>query len=182
MVKASSELVISGMTFRHPTSSDHPALVEAWRDWSTQPLRRDVTGLPQSLFVVHFAPTSLVAESHDGEIVGFLIGFLSQTYPDEAYVHFIGIRPDHRRRRLGLSLYERFFDIVRLDERRIVRGVTSPKNTGSIAFHREAGFELDPGDDEVDGIPLHRDHDGPGIDMVLLRKDLDPSSEGGSMA
>ena len=35
------------------------------------------------LFFEHFRDTSFVAEE-DGEIVGFLCGFLSQTYPDQA--------------------------------------------------------------------------------------------------
>jgi predicted GNAT superfamily acetyltransferase len=37
------------------------------------------------LFFVHFRGTSFVAE-RDGELVGFLAGFLSQTEPEDAYV------------------------------------------------------------------------------------------------
>jgi len=35
------------------------------------------------LFFVHFRSTSFAAVE-DGEIVGFLIGFVSQTFPDQA--------------------------------------------------------------------------------------------------
>ena len=42
------------------------------------------------LFFLHFEGTSFVAEDEDGKLVAFLIGFLSQTDPEEADVHFVG--------------------------------------------------------------------------------------------
>ncbi|WP_254068526.1 GNAT family N-acetyltransferase [Brevibacillus sp. 7WMA2] len=45
------------------------------------------------LFFEHFTYTasfSFIAEKN-GELLGFLIGFLSQTHRDEAYIHFVGI-------------------------------------------------------------------------------------------
>ena len=44
------------------------------------------------LFFVHFRDTSFVAE-RNGELAGFLVGFLSQSEPDAAYVHFVGGQP-----------------------------------------------------------------------------------------
>jgi predicted amidohydrolase/GNAT superfamily N-acetyltransferase len=170
--EAGSRMETRGLTVRHPVPMDHLRLVEAWSAWSDQPLRREASGLLQRLFVTHFANTSFVAESRDGSLAGCLIGFLSQSHPDEAYVHFVAVRPDYRRRGLATFLYERFFDCCRRHGRRVVRGVTSPANKGSIDFHRRLGFALEAGGYERDGIPIHRDYDGPGIDMVLLRKDL----------
>ena len=46
---------------------------------------------------VHFQETSFIIEE-DGETLGFLTGFLSQTHKEEAYVHFIGVNPKYRRR------------------------------------------------------------------------------------
>src|SRR5205823_7779069 len=103
-----------------------------------------------------------VAED-DGKLVGFLCGFLSQTFPDQAYVHFVGIRPDRRGSGLGRELYERFFAAARAEGRSVVRCVTAPVNTGSIAFHRRLGFEVEA---EV------ADYDGSGEARVLLRKRL----------
>jgi hypothetical protein len=48
----------------------------------------------------------------------------------------------------------------------LVRAVTSPGNRGSIAFHQRMGFQLEPGDAEVDGIPVSSGHDGPDGDRV----------------
>lgn len=51
-----------------------------------------------------------------------------------------------------------------------MNAVTSPVNRGSVAFHRSMGFEVVPGDAEVDGLPVHTDHGGPGFDVVVFRK------------
>jgi ribosomal protein S18 acetylase RimI-like enzyme len=114
------------------------------------------------LFFEHFRDTSFVAEE-DGELVGFLCGFLSQTFPDQAYVHFVGVRPDRRGSGLGAELYDRFFTATRAAGRSVVRCVTAPVNKGSVAFHRRLGFEIEA---EVD------DYDGAGEARVLLRKRL----------
>lgn len=59
----------------------------------------------------------------------------------QAYVHFVGIDPAHRGVGLGSALYERFFGKVQSLGCRSVFAVTSPSNTGSIAFHERLGFE-----------------------------------------
>ncbi len=115
------------------------------------------------LFFIHFEGTSFVAEDDDGELRGFLCGFLSQTASDEAYIHFVGVDPDVRGDGLGRALYERFFDEVREQGRTVVRCVTSPVNPRSIAFHEAMGFEVDR---------VVPDYDGPGEDRVLLVRRL----------
>ena len=46
--------------------------------------------------------------------------------------------------------------------------LTSPGNVTSLRFHRALGFDVIPGNDVVDGVPVHRDHDGPGLHRVLF--------------
>ncbi|BDG48328.1 hypothetical protein PspKH34_28890 [Parageobacillus sp. KH3-4] len=49
-----------------------------------------------------------------------------------------------------------FFDIVKKNGRNIVRYVTSPVNTVSIAFHTKMGFEIEKnGDKEMNGISVY---------------------------
>jgi hypothetical protein len=48
-----------------------------------------VAVLLQRLFFVHFRSTSFAVEEN-GTIQGFLVGFLSQTTPTQAYIHFVG--------------------------------------------------------------------------------------------
>ncbi len=95
------------------------------------------------LFFIHFEGTSFVAEAEDGELLGFVCGFLSQTADDEAYIHFVGVTPEDRGEGLGRALYERFFDEARANGRSVVRCVTSPLNQGSLAFHQALGFEVE---------------------------------------
>jgi len=114
------------------------------------------------LFFVHFEGTSFVAEDGD-DLLGFLCGFLSQTEPDEAYIHFVGVSPDHRGEGIGRALYERFCEEVRSHGRTVVRAVTSPVNDRSVAFHEALGFEVER---------VVPDYDGPGEDRVLLVKRL----------
>jgi ribosomal protein S18 acetylase RimI-like enzyme len=64
------------------------------------------------LFFDHFKNTSFIAEK-DGKIVGFLIGFLSQTYPEEAYIHFVGVHPDYRKHGIGRQLYNDFLILLK---------------------------------------------------------------------
>jgi predicted GNAT superfamily acetyltransferase len=118
------------------------AVVDQW--WGG----RAMAAMLPKLFFVHFRDTSFVAEQ-DGELAGFLCGFRSQTFDDEAYIHFVGVDPERRGSGLGRLLYERFFDAVH--PRSVVRAVTSPVNERSVAFHKALGFEVERVDAEYDG-------------------------------
>jgi ribosomal protein S18 acetylase RimI-like enzyme len=115
------------------------------------------------LFFIHFEGTSFVAEDADGELLGFVCGFLSQTADDEAYIHFVGVSPEGRGDGLGQALYERFFDEARANGRTVVRCVTSPLNRESLAFHEAMGFRVER---------IVEDYDGPGEDRALLVRPL----------
>ncbi len=109
---------------------------------------RDLTALLPELFLVHFCDTSFIVE-RGTELIGFLVGFMSQSRQDEAYVHFIGVHPDFRQKGIGAALYERFFEICRRRGRSIVRARTSRVNTGSVGFHARIGFQVEQGDTKV---------------------------------
>jgi ribosomal protein S18 acetylase RimI-like enzyme len=130
---------------RHAEPSDYGrviGVVDEW--WGGRPM---AAMLPK-LFFVHFRDTSFAAEA-DGVVVGFLCGFRSQTFDEEAYIHFVGVDPAQRGAGLARALYERFFAAVA--PRTIVRAVTSPLNETSLAFHRALGFEVERVDDDYDG-------------------------------
>ena len=146
-----------GVEIRHAEPSDYGRVVSVVDDWWGG---RSMAAMLPKLFFVHFRDTSFVAEE-DGELAGFLCGFRSQTFDDEAYVHFVGVSPSCRTAGLGRALYERFFEAVR--PRSVVRAVTSPVNEPSVAFHRAIGFEVERVDD---------DYDGAGESRVLLVRRL----------
>lgn len=141
------------------------ARVDQW--WGNRPMR----ALLPRLFFEHFQRTSFAVGSSDA-IEAFLVGFVSQTDPRLAYIHFVGVDPERRGNGLGRMLYEHFFVTVRTLGCSEVHCITSPGNTGSVAFHRKMGFELLPGPVEVGGVPVHLDHGGPGQHRVRFRKAL----------
>lgn len=102
---------------------------------------REISDALDRLFLDHFFATSAVVES-GGQMVAFLVAFLSPSRPDEAYIHFLGVDPDHRRAGLARKLYEDFFALAARDGRVRVSAITSPVNTESIAFHERMGFTV----------------------------------------
>jgi len=156
------------MIIRHAEPSDHQPIVAVVDEWWGG---RKMAGMLPKLFFVHFRPTSFVAE-YNGEVAGFVSGFVSQTYPNEAYIHFVGVHPEFRKHGLARALYEKFFAAVASLGCRTVRCVTSPLNKGSILFHQSMGFSVVGSENMVDGIPVFEGYDGKGEDRVLFSKTL----------
>lgn len=165
----------AGMTVRHPDSHDHPRVLAVLDRWwggfggDAGSLQRSLL-LPR-LYFQHFTTTSYVVERGDGSLTAFLVGFLSQTDPKMAYVHFVGVDPACQKQGIATALYNGFFDEVRALGRRHVTCITSPGNVGSQAFHARMGFTVVPGT-ENEGADVHPDYDGPGLDRVVFSLDL----------
>jgi predicted GNAT superfamily acetyltransferase len=137
---------------------DYDRIATVVDDWWGRPL----LGLLPRLFLDHFHDTSLVAES-DGELAGFLVGFLSPAQPGGAYIHFVGVSPQLRGGGLARRMYATFFAQAQASGATWVEAVTGEVNSGSIAFHRAMGFS-------VEGpVP---DYDGPGHDLMHFRRAL----------
>lgn len=132
-------------SLRHADPADYARVIGVVDEWWGG---RAMAPMLPKLFFVHFRDTSFIADD-DGAVAGFLCGFRSQTFDDEAYIHFVGVDPVHRGSGVGRGLYERFFDAVA--PRGVVRAVTAPSNERSIAFHRALGFEVERVDDDYDG-------------------------------
>jgi ribosomal protein S18 acetylase RimI-like enzyme len=146
------------VTLRSATPADYDSIAAVVDDWWGRP----VSHILPRLFLDHFHATSTIAEAGD-DLAGFLIGFLSPSLPDAAYIHFVGVHPGHRRGGLARVLYERFFAVAAADGRTVVRAVTSPVNARSIAFHTALGFAVS---DPTPG------YDGPGDVKVRFDRPL----------
>jgi GNAT superfamily N-acetyltransferase len=148
--------------------SDYRPVISVIDDWWNG---RHMADMLPRLFFEHFTNTSFAAV-RDGELAGFLVGFVSQSHPAEAYIHFVGVHPRERGRGLGRQLYEHFFAAVQARGCVLVRAVTAPVNQGSVRFHQRMGFDIGPGDSEVDGIAVASGYDGDGDDRVRFVKHL----------
>lgn len=155
------------LTFRQPTENDHARVLAALGPWwgglKGEAGAKERALLVPRLYFQHFTTTSRLAERPDGTLAAFLIGFVSQTDPDTAYIHFVGVDPALHGQGIGRSLYEWFFGQVRELGVRTVKCITSPQNAGSRAYHARLGFEVS------DVLP---DYDGPGLDRVAFTRSL----------
>lgn len=160
------------LRLRHVAPSDYDrvlAVIDEW--WDGWPMDSRLS----PSFFSQFTPTSFVIET-DTELVGFLLGFLSQTREDEAYVRFAGVHPDFRRLGLGRRLYERFFAAARMHERAWVCSITAPGNRLAIAFHLRMGFVPERGNGAVDGLPVRFDYAGKGGHRVVFHRRVAPDA------
>jgi GNAT superfamily N-acetyltransferase len=159
---------MDNIIIRNISPLDYCRIIPVVNDWWGG---RQMAGMLPKFFFEHFQKTSFVAQQ-DGQIAGFIVGFVSQTYGKEAYIHFVGVAPDFRKMDLGRSLYEHFFDTVMDMGCDLVRCVTSPVNKASIAFHKKMAFCIAPADKTIDGVAVAENYDGPGEDRVLFSKRL----------
>ncbi len=121
-------------------------------------------------------PTDIPSAAQDflcpRKVIGFLAGFVSQTDRNEAYVYFVAIHPEHRGHGLGRQLYSTFFETVHRLGCTTVRCITSPMNTGSIAFHTHMGFHVEHVNGEYEGVPCTINYELNGADRVLFVRSL----------
>jgi len=122
------------------------------------------------LFLQHFAGTSLIVETQGGDLVGFVVAFVSQDDPRLGYIHFVGVAPDRRASGLGRELYDRTFGILRSRGCTRVMATTAPINTASVSFHTAVGFGRVP--EPRTGSDSWQDYDGAGRDKVVFLRSL----------
>lgn len=159
----------TSLTFRRPTPGDYDRVMAVMVEWWGG---RDLRPLLPRVFFEHFGATSLIVELED-QLVAFLVGFVCPSHEGEAYVHFVGVHPAWRNVGMARDLYARFARLAREAGCDVVRAITSPINTGSIAFHTRLGFALVPGDGEVDGVPVHLDQGWTDAGVVKFELSLD---------
>jgi L-amino acid N-acyltransferase YncA len=143
---------------RTARAKDYEPIAAVVDDWWGRPI---LAALPR-FFLDAFHHTSFVALDEAG-MVGFLIGVLPPAQSDQAYIHFVGVRPDARSSGLARDLYQRFFTLATAAGARWVGAITGPANHPSIAFHARMGFTV------TGPVP---DYNGPGHDMMVFRRGL----------
>lgn len=156
------------MNIRHLAEADYDRVISVIDEWWGGRMMSDML---QRLFFIHFQETSFVIEEKH-KIIGFLVGFPSQTDPNIGYIHFVGIHPKARKEGHARILYEAFFEKIKELGCDNVLCVTSPVNKGSIAFHKRMGFTFKPGTKVVNGISIYENYDGPGKDRIIFTKSL----------
>lgn len=132
------------------------------RFWGDPALPRP---LHHPMFFCEFRDTAFVARQPDGAIVGYLLGFVAPT--GDGYIHFVAVRDDARGLGLGRRLYETFAAAAAERGATALKAITSPGNSGSVAFHQRMGFT---------DMTLADDYAGSGRARIIMRRPLDASS------
>lgn len=128
------------MLIREITKADFDAIVSIMDAWWGGPSALK----PEPIFFYEFGSYALVAET-DGAMSGFLLGFVSdsgdQTKSKIAYVHLVGIDPEHRRKGIARALYEEFAARAQVLGAKSLKAITTTGNEGSVDFHHALGFK-----------------------------------------
>ena len=112
-----------------------------------------------AVFFHHFGGYSV---KEDDELIGFLMGFRSQSDPDVAYIHLAAIDPARRGEGIGSNLYERFERQAQAWHCVWIEAIAGPDNQAAVDFHESKGFWKEK----------VKDWAGPGEDRWVLRKRL----------
>jgi ribosomal protein S18 acetylase RimI-like enzyme len=147
------------ITIRGVRKSDYDFVVSVLDRWWGGPSRE----LLHPIFFWELGERALIAEE-EGAVVGFLFGFHAVGPPKTAYVHMVGIHPDHRRRGVGKELYEVFLAHARAAGAERVKAITNVGHEGSIAFHQALGFSVSEA----------ADYAGAGRARVVFVRSLEP--------
>jgi len=123
------------MDIRGITKADFDQIVSVLDSWWGGPSGERA----HPVFFYELGDQALIAEE-DGELVGFLLGFVAPTHPPTGYIHLVGIEPDHRRLGVGKALYEHFMDRCRAVGAAQIKAITNVGNDGSVRFHEALGF------------------------------------------
>ena len=127
------------------------------------------------IFTKFFKSTSLVAELPSGGIGGFILGFISQENPEEAYIHLLCVDPKMRGKHVGRKLVEKFIDEVILRECKKICLITKPINWNSISFYKKLGFLEDKSQETINilGVNAVKNYNGMGQHMVVFYKSIE---------
>lgn len=114
------------------------------------------------LFFDQLGPHGVWIARGDGAPAGFLLGLVSESEPDLAYVHLHAVDPALRGIGVGADLYRAFGARASGRGCTRIRALAAPHRDGSMAFHRALGFAG----------PLREGYLGPGEDRVVFERSL----------
>ena len=145
------------MITRALSKSDYDQIVETIDRW----VRGPTTALALPVFYYELGEFARVVE-HEGQLIGFLFGFVTGSNPPVGYVHLIGISPEHRRHGVARRLYDSFEDSCRGSGCTTLKAISTIGNEVSERFHAAMGWQAQ----------VVENYAGPGRNRVVFTKQL----------
>lgn len=145
------------MQARPLTKADYDQIVSVIDHWWGGP----TSALAHPMFFYELGRLARVVED-DGDLVGFLLGFVCHTDAPTGYVHLIGIHPSYRRRGVARLLYTSFEDDCQKEGCKTLKAITTLGNEGSVRFHQALGWSM----------AETENYAGPGRTRIVFTKSL----------
>ncbi|SEB53012.1 GNAT family N-acetyltransferase [Paenibacillus sp. GP183] len=117
------------------------------KDFDCSPLPKERDSI-YFLFYRFFRDTCRLAYVND-ELVGFALGLINQTDPDHAYLHYLFVRQDQRKNKIGEKLLNEFIESSRNKKCKRISLMTS--NPMNEQYYSRFGFVQDKELIEVNG-------------------------------
>jgi GNAT superfamily N-acetyltransferase len=130
------------MKTRRIEKADFDTIVEVIDRWWGGPIGT----FAHPIFFYELGDKALIVEE-GGQIIGFLLGFVTNEPVPTGYVHLVGIHPEFRRRGVGRLLYQRFTETCKDAGCERMKAITTSTNEGSIRFHLAVGWAAQEVDD-----------------------------------
>jgi ribosomal protein S18 acetylase RimI-like enzyme len=122
---------------------------------------RDVAHLHHPTAIEEFGGSAFVIHDSKERVAAYLFGMIVSE-KHLGYVHVVAVRSDQRNHGHGRKLYDAFSELAAARGCTRIKAITTPTNTGSIAFHQS----LDMDAHEV------ADYAGPGKSRLVFSREL----------
>jgi len=156
------------MLVRNAFPDDFIEIANKSKEWADIVIERESI---YHILTEHFRSTCFIAEDR-GEMIGYLLGYRSQTRPEEALVHLIQVKPRLRGNGVGRRMFNQFQAAAKAMGCTRISTHSRPENNNCNRFYKAMGFEVVVGENtiEVNRMPAVKDYNGPGKHRVVWYK------------
>ncbi len=158
------------MLVRNAFPGDFTEVANKSKEWADLVIERESI---YHIMTEHFRSTCFIAEDR-GQMIGYLLGFQSQSRPEEALVHLVQVAPRLRGNGVGRRMFNQFQATVKQMGCTRITTHSRPENNDCKRFYKAMGFEPIKGGDaiEINGLPCVKDYSGPGKHRVVWVKNI----------
>ena len=125
------------MLVRNAFPNDYPTVADKAKEWA-DPIRENDSAY--RIMIEHFRNTCFIAEDR-GEIIGYLLGFKSQSSPDEAVIYLVHVAPRLRGNGVGRRLFNQYQAAVKALGCRKILALGEPENKSCAAYYQAMGLK-----------------------------------------